>query len=136
LLHGSRATVKPTLRQMGRGRSQGPISAIPTSPSELPDLEYGLVMLTSRGHYCRHLDVRTTLTIDDDVAAKLKNEMRRSGTSFRETVNRALRRGLNQQASRRIEPFVIRTRALGLRPGLDYDKVSDLLDQIEGPLHR
>jgi hypothetical protein len=80
--------------------------------------------------------VRTTLTIDDDVAAKLKSEMRRSGKSFRETVNRALRRGLNQEQNRRVEPFVIRARPLGLRPGLDYDKVSDLLDQIEGPLHR
>jgi len=80
--------------------------------------------------------VRTTLTLDDDVAAKLKSEMRRSGMSFRETVNSALRRGLNQEQSRRIEPFAIKARPLGLRPGLDYDKVGDLLDQIEGPLHR
>lgn len=80
--------------------------------------------------------MRTTLTIDDDVAAKLKSEMRRSGTSFREIVNRTLRLGLNREQGRRIEPFVIAPRPLGLRPGLDYDKVSDLLDQVEGPLHR
>jgi hypothetical protein len=39
--------------------------------------------------------MRTTLTLDDDVEAKLRAEMRRSGSSFRETVNRVLRLGLN-----------------------------------------
>ena len=38
--------------------------------------------------------MRTTLTLDDDVAAKLRAEMRRSGMSFREVLNDAIRRGL------------------------------------------
>jgi hypothetical protein len=38
--------------------------------------------------------MRTTLTLDDDVAAKLKAESRRSGRPFREIVNETLRRGL------------------------------------------
>jgi plasmid stability protein len=81
--------------------------------------------------------VRTTLTLDDDVAAKLKHETRRSGRSFKETVNAVLRRGLTAQTQRRARPpFVVQARPLGLRPGLNYDKTSDLLDQIEGPLHR
>jgi hypothetical protein len=81
--------------------------------------------------------VRTTLTLDDDVAAKLKAEMRRTGLSFKEMLNRALRRGLSARNERKPgAPFVVRARALGLRPGLNYDKVSDLLEQIEGPLHR
>jgi hypothetical protein len=38
---------------------------------------------------CRqHLDVRTTLTLDDDLAAKLQDEARRTGRSFQETVDR------------------------------------------------
>lgn len=82
--------------------------------------------------------MRTTLTLDDDLAAKLKSEVRRSGRSFRDTVNDALRRGL---ASRRPaaagEPFRVAARDLGdLRAGLSLDSVADLLDQVEGPLHR
>ena len=81
--------------------------------------------------------MRTTLTLDADVAAQLKRETRRSGRSFKETVNAALRRGLAAPAQRRTHPpFVVQARPLGLRPGLNYDKTGDLLDQIEGPLHR
>ncbi|MGH7962252.1 MAG: CopG family transcriptional regulator [Candidatus Binatia bacterium] len=38
--------------------------------------------------------MRTTITLDQDVAAKLKAEARRSGKSFKETINEAIRRGL------------------------------------------
>jgi hypothetical protein len=81
--------------------------------------------------------VRTTLTLDDDIAAKLKAEMRRTGQTFRETVNHLLRLALAaKRPSRGGAPFVVRARPLGVRPGLDYDRTSELLEQIEGPLHR
>jgi plasmid stability protein len=82
--------------------------------------------------------MRTTMTLDDDVAAKLKAEARRSGRSFRETVNETLRRGLSTR-HRMLpkEPFKVVTRDLGkLLPGLTLDNVSDLLEQVEGPLYR
>jgi hypothetical protein len=82
--------------------------------------------------------MRTTLTLDDDVAAKLKAEARRSARPFRDVVNEALRRGLavrRPAASR--EPFRIRARDLGdLHPGLSLDNVGDLLERVEGGLHR
>jgi len=81
--------------------------------------------------------MRTTLTLNEDIAAKLKAETQRSGRSFRETVNDTLRRGL---ASRRSAPrsrFKVVTRDLGqLQPGLSLDCISDLIEQVEGPLHR
>jgi hypothetical protein len=82
--------------------------------------------------------VRTTLTVDEDVAAKLKAEARRSGRSFKETVNEVLRRGLVTRAGARPrEPFKVVARDLGdLRPGLSLDNVAELLDQVEGPRHR
>jgi uncharacterized protein (DUF4415 family) len=49
--------------------------------------------------------MRTTLTLDDDVVAKLKEEMRRSGRSFKETVNAVLRNGLNAPKKNKIKPF-------------------------------
>ena len=36
--------------------------------------------------------MRTTLTLDDDVAAKLKAEQSRAGLPFKEVVNETLRR--------------------------------------------
>ena len=82
--------------------------------------------------------MRTTLTLDDDVAAKLKAESRRAGRSFREIVNETLRRGLvSGRASARPHAFRIAARDLGdLRPGLCLDDVAGLIEQVEGPLHR
>ena len=82
--------------------------------------------------------MRTTLTLDEDVAAKLQSESRHSGRSFREVVNETLRRGLAQRtAPPTAAPFRVVVRDLGdLCPGFALDNVSDLLEQIEGPAHR
>jgi hypothetical protein len=80
--------------------------------------------------------VRTTLTLDDDVAAKLKTEVRRSGKAFKEVVNALLRRALNAKAPAGGKAFRIDARPMGLRPGIDLDNIGQLLEQLEGPLHR
>ncbi|MBV9531997.1 MAG: hypothetical protein JO283_13235 [Bradyrhizobium sp.] len=82
--------------------------------------------------------MRTTLTLDDDIAAKLKAESRRTGRPFREVVNETLRRGLvSRRATARQQPFTITARDLGdLRPGLSLDNVAELIEQVEGPLCR
>jgi hypothetical protein len=82
--------------------------------------------------------MRTTLTLDDDVAAKLKAESRRAGRPFRDVVNETLRRGLaHRRAGGARQAFKVTTRDLGnIRPGLSLDNVAELIEQIEGPLHR
>jgi hypothetical protein len=81
--------------------------------------------------------MRTTLTLDDDVAAKLKAEARRAGRPFRDVVNEALRRGLAGRGQAARQPFEVKPRDLGaLRPGLALDNVADLIERVEGPLHR
>ena len=83
------------------------------------------------------MKMRTTLTLDDDVVAKLKSEMRRAGKSFKETVNEFLRLGLQtKRPSKANKPFVVKARPMGLSPSLNYDKVGELLEQLEGPLTR
>jgi hypothetical protein len=82
--------------------------------------------------------MRTTLTLDDHVAAALKAESRGAGWPFRVVVNETLRRGL---AARRVtaprRPFKIAARGLGsLKPGLALDNIGDLLEQLEGPAFR
>jgi hypothetical protein len=82
--------------------------------------------------------MRTTLTLDEDVAAKLKAEMRRSGKSFRDIVNDTLRHGfVEKRVATRRHPFKVEVRELGnLRPGLSLDNIGELLEQVEGSLHR
>jgi hypothetical protein len=93
------------------------------------------IMMTREQHH----DVRTTLTLDDDIAAKLKAEVRRSGRPFKEVVNQFLRLAINNRREPvgKRERFVVKARPLGrLRAGLRLDNIGELLEQIEGPSHR
>ena len=81
--------------------------------------------------------MRTTLTIDDDIAKLVEQERRSSGESFKGTVNRLLRRGLtaeDRNAERR--PFEVTPLFMGVRPGQNYDNIEALLEELEGPGHR
>jgi hypothetical protein len=82
--------------------------------------------------------MRTTLTLDDDIAVKLKAEARRAGRPFREVGNETLRRGLaSRRVTSRRSPFKVETRDLGdLKPGLSLDNIAELLEQVEGPAFR
>jgi hypothetical protein len=81
--------------------------------------------------------VRTTLTLDDDVAAKLKAESHKTGRPFRDMVNACLRAGLSVRKQSTATPaFRVKARDMGMRPGINIDKVSALLDELEGPEHR
>lgn len=58
--------------------------------------------------------MRTTLTLDDDVAAKLKAEARRTGRAFRDVVNDALRLGLtHRRTTTPNKPFKVLQGILG-----------------------
>jgi hypothetical protein len=76
--------------------------------------------------------MRTTVTLDSDVAQDLK-KLQRDGRSFKQVLNDALRLGLRQL--RKPSPprrFRSLTRDMGLRPGLSLDNIGELLAQIEG----
>jgi hypothetical protein len=78
--------------------------------------------------------VRTTL--DDDVVAKIRSVARKSGKSFKQVVNEVLREAFIARATKELTPFKVKARPLGLRPGLNYDCVSKLLEEAEGPDYR
>ena len=83
--------------------------------------------------------MRTTLTIDDDIAVLVEQEQRRSGDSFKGTVNTLLRLGLmNSRQKADKKPFVVTPFPLGVSEMLDrHDgSVSALLEELEGPYHR
>ena len=80
--------------------------------------------------------MRTTLTLDDDVAAKLRAEVRKSGEPFKQVVNRVLRTGLNvRMKATSLPPYKIKARAWG-PPGFNYDKVWEIIEEAEGPYWR
>lgn len=80
--------------------------------------------------------MRTTLSLDDDVASLLNKEIRRSGSSLKEAVNHFLRLGLMASKQPARKPFVVTPRKLGLPPGLSYDNVEELLEALEGAAHK
>lgn len=80
--------------------------------------------------------MRRTLSLDDDVANMLAREIRRRGVSFREGVNHYLRLGLLAAKRPSNKPFTVTPRTLGLPTGLSYGNVEELLESIEGGMHR
>jgi plasmid stability protein len=75
---------------------------------------------------------RTTLTLEDDVAAQLRDEARRQGRSLKAVANDALRTGLRTTNPEDSGAFRIRVRDMGLRPGIDLDDIQALLDHLDG----
>lgn len=84
-----------------------------------------------------HQDVRTTLTVDDDVAAQLQELARQSRQPFKRVVNDTLRLGIqSRRTSRPRRRFVVKARETALKPGIELDCAASLIEQIEGPTHR
>jgi Ribbon-helix-helix protein, copG family len=74
--------------------------------------------------------MRTTVTLDEDVAAKLQEVARERGLSFKVALNGAIRAGLaaNAPASR---SFRVRSQPMGIRPGVNLDKALSLAYETE-----
>ena len=82
----------------------------------------------------RHHDdpVRTTLTLDCDVAEALAREMRRNGRGLKAAVNEALRRGLRLTGPAPRPPrFKVEPHAFGVRAGIDLDRMNQLVDELD-----
>lgn len=81
--------------------------------------------------------MRTTLTIDDDVAAQIKRLRRNRDVNLKELVNEALRRGLRDMAEppKKRVPFRTQGHAMGA-PRIDIDNVAEALAHAEGDAHK
>jgi hypothetical protein len=82
--------------------------------------------------------MRTTLTLDDDVAAQLKAVVRTRRRPLRTVVNDALRAGLAVIEKRPGKRSLYRTDGFDLGPSLvgSLDNVEDVLSRVEGEHHR
>ena len=78
--------------------------------------------------------MRTTLTLDDDVAVALERVREQRGANLKELVNEALRRGLRDMSSRPKTREPVRTRSvpLGRLRIAGMDKIAEALGIAEG----
>lgn len=77
--------------------------------------------------------MRTTLTIDDDLAGILQRKTRELGKPFKEVVNQFLRAGVTAsgEALERRATVPVPSKPLGLRAGFDPAKLNQLVDELE-----
>jgi hypothetical protein len=74
--------------------------------------------------------MRTTVTLDADVEARLRATMRERGVSFKAAINDAIRSGLAGPALP-AQRYRMSTAPLGVRPGIDLDKALALVGDME-----
>jgi hypothetical protein len=82
--------------------------------------------------------MRTTLTLDDDVAAVLERLRKSRDASLKDLVNEALRRGLKDMTgrSKRGERFRTRSAALGRLRIAGLDNIGEALAISEGEAYK
>ena len=77
--------------------------------------------------------MRTTLTLDEQIAKALKDAAHRTGKPFKQVVNETLRAGLAAgHASARARRYRVKPAALGgVMGSVDLDKALQLADTLE-----
>ena len=76
--------------------------------------------------------MRTTLTLDDDLAESLRELARLHDLPFKKVVNDTLRRGLSPATAHAAPPrYRVVPNRSGLVPGIDPLKLNQVYDQLE-----
>ncbi len=77
--------------------------------------------------------MRTTLTLDEQIAKALKNAAHRTGKPFKQVVNETLRAGLAaDHATAKARPYRLKTVSLGgVVGGVSLEKALQLADALE-----
>ena len=75
--------------------------------------------------------MRTTVTLDPDVERLIRSAMRERSTSFKQTLNQAVRDGLIAKAHPRKRKFVQRTFDMGAPKNFRWEKILAIADAME-----
>jgi hypothetical protein len=76
--------------------------------------------------------MRTTLTIEPDVAQQIRQRMAEKKLPLKRVVNDALREGLAKSGKKeKLKPFKVEPFSLEFKPGIDRDKLNQLVDELE-----
>lgn len=74
--------------------------------------------------------MRTTVTLDPDVATKLQQTAQKRGVSFKAALNDAVRAGLSPRAGA-ARRYRMPSRRMGVRPGVDLDHSLRLAGELK-----
>lgn len=77
--------------------------------------------------------MRTTVTLDPDVERLLKNDAHSGGHSFKVALNEAVRKAFRNktETGQKRKPFVVEASDMGLHPGIDPTRLSEIADELE-----
>ena len=75
--------------------------------------------------------MRTTLTIEPDVAQRIRRRMAQSRLSLKRVVNDALRAGLAGPEKKTEAKFAVEPHPCKFKAGIDLDKLNQLVDELE-----
>ena len=75
--------------------------------------------------------MRTTVTLDPDADALVRQLMRERGLTFKQAVNEAIRSGLARGSGIGREPFRTPTFAMGWTEGLSLDRALAIAGELE-----
>lgn len=76
--------------------------------------------------------MRTTVTLEPDLAKKVRALAHRRHLSFKQALNEVIRRGLTPPDAQAAQPrFMVEPHTGGFRPGVDPGKLNQLVDQLE-----
>ena len=75
--------------------------------------------------------MRTTITLDPDVAQTLQSRLAGRKETLKQVVNEALRKGLSSEPQKPKKTFRVAAHSFGLRPGIDIHKLNQLADELE-----
>jgi hypothetical protein len=76
-------------------------------------------------------NMRTTLTLDPDIAQRLRQELASGKKSFKEVVNERLRLGFGLKKAKNRPPFRVKAHSSAYQPGIDPNKFNQLVDELE-----
>jgi hypothetical protein len=76
-------------------------------------------------------EVRTTLTLDPDIAQRLRQELASGKKSFKDVVNERLRLGFGLKKTKQRTPFRVKAHSSAFMPGIDQTKLNQLVDELQ-----
>lgn len=85
------------------------------------------------------MGIRTTVTLDEDVLNRVRDESTATGRSFKDTLNELVREGLASKEKLQVEKrkFTIEPMHMGEKLfDFNYDCTPRLLEILDGPEHR
>lgn len=75
--------------------------------------------------------MRTTLTIDEQIAERIRKEVKLGKRSMKQVINDALRRGMGLETPKPTKAYRVQPHSSAFAPGVDAGRLNQLVDELE-----